>query len=54
MGLGIAATAAFLITLVTGVLLMFYYKPVHQDRAIGVLSRGERIHRGGREPARAS
>ena len=27
MGLGIAATAAFLITLVTGVLLMFYYKP---------------------------
>lgn len=27
MGLGIAALAAFLITLVTGVLLMFYYKP---------------------------
>lgn len=27
MGLGIATTAAFLITLVTGVLLMFYYKP---------------------------
>ena len=27
MGLGIAATAAFLITLVTGILLMFYYKP---------------------------
>jgi quinol-cytochrome oxidoreductase complex cytochrome b subunit len=27
MGLGTAATAAFLITLVTGVLLMFYYKP---------------------------
>jgi quinol-cytochrome oxidoreductase complex cytochrome b subunit len=27
MGLGIAATAAFLIALVTGVLLMFYYKP---------------------------
>jgi quinol-cytochrome oxidoreductase complex cytochrome b subunit len=27
LGLGIAATAAFLITLVTGVLLMFYYKP---------------------------
>ena len=27
MGLGIAATAAFLITLITGVLLMFYYKP---------------------------
>ena len=27
MGLGMAATAAFLITLVTGVLLMFYYKP---------------------------
>jgi quinol-cytochrome oxidoreductase complex cytochrome b subunit len=27
MGLGIASTAAFLITLVTGVLLMFYYKP---------------------------
>ena len=27
MGLGIMATAAFLITLVTGVLLMFYYKP---------------------------
>lgn len=26
-GLGIATTAAFLITLVTGVLLMFYYKP---------------------------
>lgn len=26
-GLGIMATAAFLITLVTGVLLMFYYKP---------------------------
>jgi quinol-cytochrome oxidoreductase complex cytochrome b subunit len=26
-GLGIAATAAFLITLITGVLLMFYYKP---------------------------
>lgn len=26
-GLGVAATAAFLITLVTGVLLMFYYKP---------------------------
>jgi quinol-cytochrome oxidoreductase complex cytochrome b subunit len=26
-GLGIASTAAFLITLVTGVLLMFYYKP---------------------------
>lgn len=27
LGLGIAATAAFLITLITGVLLMFYYKP---------------------------
>jgi quinol-cytochrome oxidoreductase complex cytochrome b subunit len=27
MGLGIGATAAFLIALVTGVLLMFYYKP---------------------------
>ena len=27
MGLGIAATAAFLITIITGVLLMFYYKP---------------------------
>jgi len=27
MGLGLAAMAAFLITLVTGVLLMFYYKP---------------------------
>ncbi len=27
MGLGIITTAAFLITLVTGVLLMFYYKP---------------------------
>ena len=27
MGLGIAATAAFLITLITGILLMFYYKP---------------------------
>ncbi len=27
MGLGIASTAAFLLTLVTGVLLMFYYKP---------------------------
>ncbi|MBM3812004.1 MAG: DUF4405 domain-containing protein [Acidimicrobiia bacterium] len=27
MGLGIASTAAFLITLVTGILLMFYYKP---------------------------
>ncbi len=27
MGLGIASVAAFLITLVTGVLLMFYYKP---------------------------
>jgi quinol-cytochrome oxidoreductase complex cytochrome b subunit len=27
LGLGIAAVAAFLITLVTGVLLMFYYKP---------------------------
>lgn len=27
LGLGIATTAAFLITLVTGVLLMFYYKP---------------------------
>jgi quinol-cytochrome oxidoreductase complex cytochrome b subunit len=27
MGLGIASTAAFLIALVTGVLLMFYYKP---------------------------
>jgi quinol-cytochrome oxidoreductase complex cytochrome b subunit len=27
MGLGIASAAAFLITLVTGVLLMFYYKP---------------------------
>ena len=27
MGLGIASTAAFLITLITGVLLMFYYKP---------------------------
>ncbi len=27
MGLGIMTTAAFLITLVTGVLLMFYYKP---------------------------
>ncbi len=27
MGLGIATTAAFLITVVTGVLLMFYYKP---------------------------
>ena len=26
-GLGIASMAAFLITLVTGVLLMFYYKP---------------------------
>lgn len=26
-GLGIATTAAFLITLVTGILLMFYYKP---------------------------
>jgi quinol-cytochrome oxidoreductase complex cytochrome b subunit len=26
-GLGIATTAAFLITLITGVLLMFYYKP---------------------------
>ena len=26
-GLGIASTAAFLITLVTGVMLMFYYKP---------------------------
>ena len=26
-GLGIAAMAAFLITLITGVLLMFYYKP---------------------------
>ena len=26
-GLGIAAVSAFLITLVTGVLLMFYYKP---------------------------
>jgi len=32
MGLGIASTAAFLITLVTGVLLMFYYKP-HPDAA---------------------
>jgi quinol-cytochrome oxidoreductase complex cytochrome b subunit len=27
MGLGIMSTAAFLITLITGVLLMFYYKP---------------------------
>jgi quinol-cytochrome oxidoreductase complex cytochrome b subunit len=27
MGLGVAAGAAFLITLITGVLLMFYYKP---------------------------
>lgn len=27
MGLGVASTAAFLITLITGVLLMFYYKP---------------------------
>ena len=27
MGLGIASLSAFLITLVTGVLLMFYYKP---------------------------
>ena len=27
MGLGIATTAAFLITLITGILLMFYYKP---------------------------
>ncbi|MCO6512620.1 MAG: cytochrome b N-terminal domain-containing protein [Aridibacter famidurans] len=27
MGLGIISTAAFLITLVTGILLMFYYKP---------------------------
>jgi quinol-cytochrome oxidoreductase complex cytochrome b subunit len=27
LGLGIASTSAFLITLVTGVLLMFYYKP---------------------------
>jgi quinol-cytochrome oxidoreductase complex cytochrome b subunit len=27
LGLGIASTAAFLITLVTGILLMFYYKP---------------------------
>src|SRR5580765_7547093 len=27
LGLGIATTAAVLITLVTGVLLMFYYKP---------------------------
>lgn len=27
MGLGIASAAAFLITLITGVLLMFYYKP---------------------------
>ena len=27
MGLGIVTTAAFLITLITGVLLMFYYKP---------------------------
>jgi quinol-cytochrome oxidoreductase complex cytochrome b subunit len=27
MGLGIAAAAAFLITIVTGILLMFYYKP---------------------------
>ncbi len=27
MGLGLASTAAFLVTLVTGVLLMFYYKP---------------------------
>ncbi|MBX7223382.1 MAG: cytochrome b N-terminal domain-containing protein [Blastocatellia bacterium] len=27
MGLGIASTSAFLITLVTGILLMFYYKP---------------------------
>jgi len=27
MGLGIMTTAAFLITLITGVLLMFYYKP---------------------------
>jgi cytochrome b-561 len=27
MGLGIASTAAFAVTLVTGVLLMFYYKP---------------------------
>lgn len=26
-GLGIASVAAFLITLVTGILLMFYYKP---------------------------
>jgi len=32
MGLGIATAAAFLITLVTGVLLMFYYKP-HPDAA---------------------
>ena len=27
MGLGIASTAGFLITLITGILLMFYYKP---------------------------
>jgi len=27
MGLGIISTAAFLLTLVTGILLMFYYKP---------------------------
>src|SRR5690606_25730204 len=27
LGLGIASASAFLITLVTGVLLMFYYKP---------------------------
>ena len=27
MGLGIATTAAFLLTLITGILLMFYYKP---------------------------
>jgi quinol-cytochrome oxidoreductase complex cytochrome b subunit len=32
MGLGIATFAAFLITLVTGILLMFYYKP-HPDAA---------------------
>lgn len=32
MGLGIASLAAFLVTLITGVLLMFYYKP-HPDIA---------------------
>ena len=61
MGLGIMSVSAFLITLITGVMLMFYYKPytdvaylsmLSADAVPAILANGDRL--GPEERERAS